>query len=231
LNRSLAWLLAAALALQGCATTGPVSIPASPLLNVPLSARAGDDLAIRRVAELETKRDWAGLAALARPRVMRDPADGDWLVILGYAQLQQNNFQEAIATLGAVTERHPEEVDAHNLLGEALRLSGQADRARSTLERAAFTHPNSHITRFLLGEVYREGNLLERARGAYGEAIRLEPEFALGWLGLANVLARTGPREEYEQVLQRLRALDPGLAATVSVTGGAAPIRRSFQRP
>jgi cytochrome c-type biogenesis protein CcmH/NrfG len=227
LKRPYAWLLAAAVALAGCATTGPDFIPASPLLDVPLSARIRDSEEARRIAQLEINGDWATLAALAAPHVARNPLDAEWRVVFGYARLQQNNYAEAVAALAPVAERSPEEVDAHNLLGEALRLSGHADDARRVLERATFTHPNSHVTRFLLGEVYREGNLLERARGAYSEAIRLAPSFSLGWFGLARVLARTGPRQEYELALKRLQALDPELAKVVSEAGApAAPVRR-----
>ena len=224
MKQLLWWLLAAALTLPGCATTGPDYIPASPLLDVPLSVRVRDSDAAKRVAQFEIKRDWAALGALAAPYVARDPGDGDWRLVLGYARLQQNNYAEAVAALAPLVELRPEEVDAQNLLAEALRLSGQSDRARLVLERAAFMHPNSHVTRFLLGEVYRENNLLERARTAYSEAVRLDSSFSLGWFGLAKVLARTGPREEYDLVLQRLRALDPELAGAVAEP--AAPARR-----
>jgi cytochrome c-type biogenesis protein CcmH/NrfG len=224
LNRALRWLLAAALTLPGCATTGPRLVPASPLLDVPLSVRVRDADAARRVAELEIKRDWTSLGALAAAYVARDPADADWRLVLGYARLQQNNHPEALAALAPLVELHPEEVDAQNLLAEAFRLAGQRDRARLILERAVLSHPNSQVTRFLLGEVYRESNLLEQAGSAYREAIRLDASFPLGWFGLARVLARTGPQEEYAAVLQQLRALDPELAGALAAPG-ASPTR------
>lgn len=221
--------LAASLALGGCATLGPAYVPKSPFLDVPLSMRARDGETQKLIADLEIKRDWPAIAALAAPQVASDPADSDWRVVLGYARLQQSNLREAIDALAPVVVRNPEEIDAHNLLGEALRLSGQAERARQTLERASFAHPNSHVNRFLLGELYREGNLLERAKTAYSESVRIDPGFSLGWLGLARVLARTGPREDYELALKRLRALDAEMARTVPPmpsTGEAAPARR-----
>jgi cytochrome c-type biogenesis protein CcmH/NrfG len=213
----------AACLLGGCAAAGPSYIPKSPFLDVPLSMRARDMQ--QRIADLEIQRDWAAIAAIAGPLVAQDPQDVDWRVVLGYAELQQNRAREAIAALAPVVERSPEDVDGHNLLGDAQRMAGDMDRARQTLERASFAHPNSSINRYLLGELYLQDNLLERARTAYAAAVRLDPEFSLGWLGLVRVLARIGPREDYDQALKRLAGLDAAMAKTAPAFQ-AQPLRR-----
>jgi predicted Zn-dependent protease len=222
LKRAAGLLLVAAL-LAGCAASGPGYIPKSPFLEVPLSMRARDDGVQKRIAELEVKRDWPAIIDLAAPLVASDPLDSDWRLVLGYARLQHKQFDQAIAALAPIVERHPEEVDGHNLLGEAQRLAGQFDRARQTLERASFAHPHSAINRFLLGELYTQGNLLERARTAYSESVRIDPQLAPGWLGLVRVLARTGPRDEYDIALKNLAALDAEMAR-------AAPIPQALRR-
>jgi cytochrome c-type biogenesis protein CcmH/NrfG len=214
LNRALAWLLGAVLLLAGCATQGPQFIPKSPFLDVPLSTRAHDPAMAQHLAELEIKQDWTAMAALAAPLVARDPAGSDWRIILGYARLQQQEYGGAVEALAPVVERSPEEVDAHNLLGEALRLSGQRERARQTLERASFLHTHSQVTRFLLGQLYQDENQFERAKQAYGEAVRLDPDFPPAWLGLVSVLAKVGRRDEYDVALERLKTLDPAMART-----------------
>ena len=221
----LAAIVLSACLAAGCATPGPDFIPKSPFLDVPLSMRARDGDMQQRLADLELKQDWATIASLAGALVARDPQDSDWRVVLGYAELQQNRPHQAIAALAPVVERSPEEIDGHNLLGEALRLAGETERARQTLERASFSHPNSSINRFLLGELYLQDGLLERARTVYGQAVQIDPEFSVAWLGLARVLARTGPREDYDAALKRLTALDARMAGTVPPFQ-AAPQRR-----
>ncbi len=210
-----AWCLAGVIGLAACAAMGPAVMPVSPLLEVPLAARARQGEIASMIAELQIKQDWAGLAALALGGLSVNPADDDLRIVLGFAQIQARNYPQAIAALEPIVARSPEEADAPNLLGEAYRLAGDRRSAVDVLELASFRHPNSVPARFLLGEVYRDDNRLDRARQAYGEAIRLEPEFSLAWMGLARVLARSGPRSAYEEALKRLQALDPALAQSL----------------
>ena len=65
---------------------------------------------------------------------------------------------------------------------------------------------------FLLGEAYSDAIWLERAKYAYREAIRLETTYVSAWYGLAGVLARVGPKDEYQDALERLRSLKPEAA-------------------
>jgi len=202
-------LLAAAI-LGGCAQM-QVLTPVSPLLDRPLSLRARDYDIRRQVAELEGKGDWQSLSAMASQVTARDPSNEDWLVILGYARLHAADYAQAIDVLKQAAERSPEDVDARNLHGEALRLSGQPEQAVRVLERSVMSNPDSAPGWFLLGEAYGDTKRLDRARAAYAESVRVEPEYSMGWFGLAGVLARLGPRKEYELALQRLKALSPVL--------------------
>lgn len=210
MTRAGAWLLA--IAVAGCAA-GPLALlPVTPLLATALASRGGDDQAAKLIAELEAKQDWAGLSALAARHLKLDPSDTDWWVIFGYARLRDKDYQQAIEVFSRLVDRAPEDTDARNLLGEALRLSGRPGRAVQVLERAVTISPSSPASWFLLGEAYRDDRRLERAKAAYLDAVRLEPAFSPAWLGLAKVLARTGPREEYEEAVKRLQALDPAMA-------------------
>ena len=67
----------------------------------------------------------------------------------------------------------------------------------------------------LLGEAYRDDNRLERAKEAYRDAVRIDPEFSPAWAGLAGVLARTGPRVEFEEAIKQLMRLEPELAKQI----------------
>ena len=187
-------------------------VPTAPLLSASLASRGDDSATAQTIRELHVKADWAGLSKFARERIARNPEDGDWWVVLGYATMQLKDFSGAVQVLSTAAERSPEDIDALNLLAEAQRLSGQLARATRTLDRAVTVSPGSPVSRFLLGEVYRDDGRLERAREAYFQAVEIEPEFILAWHGLVKVLARVGTGEDYELALGRLRKLDPVLA-------------------
>ena len=203
-------VLAAAALVWACAQQ-PVLTPESPLLGAPLSTRAENEDARQKIAEFEQKGDWQGLSGLAAGEIAREPANTDWQLVLGYARLHAEDYAKAIEVLRQVAERTPEDVDARNLQGEALRLSGQPDSAIQVLERSVLARPNSVAGWFLLGEAYRDTQRLERARHAYSEAVRINPEYGLGWYGLAAVLGRVGPKDEYEEALKKLQTLSPAL--------------------
>jgi predicted Zn-dependent protease len=209
--RIAAALAAAAAVLGACAGPTPVLAPVSPLLEGPLSIRANGYEAQRAVGELEAKGDWRSLASLAGRVTARNPADEDWLVILGYACLQGGQYAQAIEALRRAVERAPEDADAANLRGEALRRSGQPLEAARLLERSVMDRPNSPPGWYLLGLAYTDLKRLDRARAAYLESVRIDPDYAMGWFGLAGVLARLGPRKQYEDALKRLGALNPAL--------------------
>lgn len=203
-----------ALCTAACAAALPF-IPVTPLLSVALSSRVNDDEVAKRIVELEIKKDWVGLADFASQQMQRDPSDMDWTVILAFAQIQQMQYKPAIALLERAVGRSPEEIDPRNLLGEAYRLSGNPIRAAQILERAITIHSNTAQTRFLLAEAYRDDNRLERAKDAYRDAILIDAEFSPAWGGLAGVLARTGPREEFEDAIKALLKLEPDLAKQI----------------
>ena len=203
-----------ALCVAACATA-LAFIPVTPLLSTALSSRANDDTTAKEIVELEIKKDWAGLGGYALRHIERDPEDSDWWVILAFAQIQQQQYPQAIEILNRAIARNPEDVDPRNLLGEALRLSGRPVPAAQVLERALSVNSNAPATRFLLGEAYRDDNRLERAKEAYRDAIRIDPEFSPAWIGLAGVLARTGPRVEFEEAIKQLMSLEPEMAKQI----------------
>jgi cytochrome c-type biogenesis protein CcmH/NrfG len=61
----------------------------------------------------------------------------------------------------------------------------------------------------MLGDAYFDDSRLERAKEAYRQSVQIQPDYATGWYGLARVLARVGPKDEYELALQKLQQLRP----------------------
>ncbi len=221
--RYTAALIVAAVLACACAETQLLT-PVSPLLGTPLSIRARDYELRRQIAEFERSGDWQSLSGLAAKALERNSGDEDWLVILAYARLQAGDFRQANEILRDAARLSPEDADAVNLQGEALRLSGQPGQAIRLLERSVLDHPNSAPGWFLLGEAYTDAQRADRARAAYAESVRIEPQYAMGWYGLAGILARLGPRDQYENALKHLGALNPPLLeAHVKAVSAAKP--------
>jgi len=185
--------------------------PIDPLPASALAGRGGTHEEQEYIAELNRKRDWAGLLHYAEERQRRDPEGSDWGVIAGYAWLRTGDYARAISALSRVIQRNPEDIGAWNLLGESQRLARQPGRAAQTLERASTVGRSSYVTFFLLGEAHRDAGRLDRAVKAYREAVRLEPEFARGWFELGAASIRMGELEEAKAALDQLEKLAPDL--------------------
>jgi tetratricopeptide (TPR) repeat protein len=182
------------------------------MLESGLAKRASYAGAGPQVLALESKQDWKALVQLARARLAREPDNPDWDILSGYALLQMKDYGPAAAAFTRATQRSPEDIDAWNLLGESLRLSGDSARAIRTLEHTATISRTSHVTYFLLGEAYRDAGRPDRAVPALRESLRIDPGFAGSWFSLGLVCIQTGQREELASVLEQLRKLDPALA-------------------
>ncbi|MSQ72105.1 MAG: tetratricopeptide repeat protein [Betaproteobacteria bacterium] len=204
-------------------------MPATPLLASALAKSGEANQYGELIAELERKQDWTGLAALAETRIAADRKSSEWWVIYGYAELQMRDYPRATAAFTRSTEVSPEDVDGWNMLGEAQRLSGQPGRAVQTLGRALAIDPTSPMTRFLLGEASRDDGRLERAKAHYRDALRLDQKYAPALFGLATVLMRTGPANEYQATHDQLQKADPVLAEQLrglqKARAGASPRR------
>jgi tetratricopeptide (TPR) repeat protein len=202
--------------MTGCSSPSSKDPDAPPTVDsLPASALSerGDYDERELIAGLDKKRNWDALLRYAQERQHQDPAGSDWAVIAAYALFRKGDYPGAIALLGPVVQRNPEDIGAWNLLGESQRKAGQPGQAVRTLERASNVGRTSFVTFFFLGEAYRDSQRLDRAIPAYRETTRLAPEFAQGWFELGAACVRTGEKEEAGAALAQLKKLDPGLAA------------------
>jgi len=167
----------------------------------------------QRITELNGKKDWNGLLAVALALMRSDPAGSDGGVVAGYAFLRLGDYPKAVASLNQVVGQNPEDLGAWNLLGEAQRRAGQPGQAVRTLERASIVGRTSYVTFFFLGEAYRDARRLDQAVAAYKESVRLEPQFAQGWFELGAASARIGEASQAADAVTVLEKLEPALAA------------------
>jgi superkiller protein 3 len=166
----------------------------------------------RRVAELEARKDWDGLAKFAEANIAKDPHTANWWFVAGYAHSQAGRKQRAIECYGEMVRLTPDDMLGWSLLAQAYRDAKQTQRAIQVLQNAHLASAGSPETWFMLGESYSELNRDLPAAAAYREAVKMNVEFAAAWYGLGRASSRLNRRADFEQALQALQRLNPPLA-------------------
>jgi tetratricopeptide (TPR) repeat protein len=210
-----AGLALALLALSACTPQTALLMSALPdgAASILLSHVQGmEDANRKRVAELEARKDWDGLAKLAEENLARDRNNSDWWTVAGYAHSQAGRHAQAIECYSEVVRRSPDEMLGWSLLAQSYRDAKQPARAVQTLNNAHRVRRGTAETWFLLGESYSDLDRDLPAASAYREALELDREFARAWFGLGRAYARLGRRAEFEQALKALARLDTALA-------------------
>jgi len=103
----------------------------------------------------------------------------------GIRLLQQEQYEQGIASLVRVTESAPNVTAAHIDLGIAYRRSGDLDRAEASLKKALELNPRHPIAYNELGMVYRRKGQFANARASYEKALELYPNFHFARRNLA----------------------------------------------
>ena len=177
-----------------------------------------DDTNLRRIVELEARRDWDGLAKFAEENLAQDRNrnNADWWLIAGYAHSQARRYQRAIECYGEMVRLEPDEMLGWNLLAQSYRSAGQPLRAVQTLNNALRVRQEAPVSWFLLGESYSDLNRHDQAAGAYRGAVKLQPGFAEAWFGLGQAQARLGRLADFDETVRVLEKLSPALAAELT---------------
>ncbi len=175
-----------------------------------------------RLAALEQKGDWAGIAEFAQAQRKLDPHNADWWLVSGYAYSQLAEYRRAADEFQEAVRLSPEDVTARNLLAQSYRSLGQPERAIRTLDGALQVSRDSAMTWYLLGESYSDLKRPERAVGFYERAVEREPKFAEAVYGLGVAYARLGRKAEFDAAVRHLQKLDPSAARKLAATPLAA---------
>lgn len=212
-SRLLRAVAAAALLLSAACTPQQALISAlvpDGTLSVLLGHMQGvPDANRQRVAELEKKGDWAGLAKFAEDNIAKDPFSSEWRVVAGYAHSQLRDYPKAIAHFSELVRMTPDDAAGYHFLAEAQRAAGQSDRAVNTLERALLVVRESPVTFQLLGEANSDLARYLPAATAYRRALAIDPKFDEAWFGLGRAslrLARNSDAREALRALEQMRS-------------------------
>lgn len=166
----------------------------------------------KRVAELEAKQDWDGLAKFADENLAKDKNSADWWLVAGYAHSRAGRHQRAVDCLSERVRLAPDDMLGWNMLAQSYRDAKQPQRAVQTLNNAHLVRKGTDASWFLLGECYSDLNRDLPAAAAYREAVQLNERMADAWFGLGRASARLGRMADYESALGALNGLDATLA-------------------
>ena len=176
----------------------------------------------KRVAEMESRKDWDGLVKLAEESLAKDKKNTGWWFVAGYSHSQAGRHQRAIECFREMAELSPDDMVGWELLAKSYRAAGQPQRAVQTLNNALRIRDNVAPIWLLLGNSYDDLGRPDLAVGAYRTAVKLDNEFAPAWFGLGQAYARLNRRTEFEQALKALERLSPPLAKELAAMRPAA---------
>ena len=104
-------------------------------------------------------------------------------------------MDEAVAALERAIRLRPENAEAYNNLGSALRDLGRLDEAIANYRQAVLLKPNVAETHSNLG-MAAQGQLEEEAVASCRRSVSLSPGYAAGYNNLGNALQMQGKLEE-----------------------------------
>jgi predicted O-linked N-acetylglucosamine transferase (SPINDLY family) len=155
----------------------------------------------------------------ARKLVALDPDFGFGWMALGVALQMQGG--DALPMLHKAVALLPDDAEAHNNLGNALRARGQLQDALRCYRRAVELKPDFAEAHSNLGNVFDDLGQLEEAVRCHRRALEINPDVpeAHNWLGIA--LKDLGRLDEAVQCYQRALALRPEFAEAHGNLGNA----------
>ena len=153
----------------------------------------------------------------ARGLVARDPDFGFAWMALGIALQMQGG--DALPMLRRAVELMPDDAEAHNNLGNALKDRGQLDDALRHYQRAVALNPDFPEAHHQLGIALKSLGRLEEAAQCYRRALALRPDYAYAHGNLGNALRELGRLEEAIASHQRAVELEPDSAEAHSNLG------------
>lgn len=166
----------------------------------------------KRVAEMESRKDWDGLVKLAEESLAKDRKNTGWWLVAGYSHSQAGRHQRAIECYREMAELSPDDMVGWELLAKSYLAAGQPQRAAQTLNNALRVRDDVAPIWLMLGQSYDDLGRSDLAVGAYRTAVKLDNEFAQAWFGLGRAYSRLNRRTEFEQALKALERLSPPLA-------------------
>ena len=134
---------------------------------------------------------------------------------------QAGRLQAAEQIYRQVLELHPDNVDAHNKLGIALKARGSLDEAIACYQHALELQPDFAEAQYNLGNALLAQKKFDEAIACYRRALELKPDFAAAQINLGTTLQGQGKLDEAIACLSRALELKPDHPAAQLNLGNA----------
>jgi putative PEP-CTERM system TPR-repeat lipoprotein len=144
-----------------------------------------------------------------RNAVQQDPRFGEAYRKLSTAYLTRGDAAEALRAAVQAAELLPEIEDVQLETGALLLVGGKFAEARVLAQKVLVKNEKNVRARVLLGNATAGLKDTDTAIREFEEAIRLDPQAAGVYTGLALLKASTGEREEAERIFKQAIATDP----------------------
>ncbi len=142
------------------------------------------------------------------------------LILLGDAQLQLKQYDEALKTFRSIISLKPDAeklAEAHFWIGRTYNDMQQYENAVSAFKEALRINPNAaHMSREL-GAAYYLLKQYPDALAAFQRAVRLKPDDALAQYDLGKTYVAMGKKDEALQVYRTLQTIDKAKAQNLLV--------------
>jgi tetratricopeptide (TPR) repeat protein len=160
-------------------------------------------------------------AAKAAERVVRlQPDDASAYHNLGMAYGGVGRFAEATDAFKKSIELRPDHADAHFGLGTAFSQMGNHDAAVQAYRTAIRLAPQDAEAYLALGVTFGRLDRVAEAIEAWQTAITLKPDFTEAYAKLCLAHCLAGDLAEGARMLEEVKRLDPGRAASLLATVG-----------
>ena len=171
---------------------------------------------LKRVAELESRKDWDGLVKFAEENLAKEPNNSDWWYVAGYAHTQAGRHERAIQCYSQMVRLVPDDMLGWYELAQAYRDAKQPLHAIQTLNQAHLVRKGTPQTYFMLGESFSDLDRYLPASEAYREAVELKADYASAWFGLGRAYSRLNRNADFDRALKALERLDPKQAKALA---------------
>ncbi|HYD59847.1 MAG TPA: tetratricopeptide repeat protein [Noviherbaspirillum sp.] len=160
---------------------------------------------------------YAEMESTAQDMVTDAPRFGIAWKGMGLAQLMQG--KDAVHAFRMATKHLPDDAEAHENLGLALKRAGQMEEAAESFQRAIRFNPRALSAHVNFGNALKESGRYEAAEASYRRALELNPDLVEAHNNFGNILHERGRIEEALACYRRALELRPGMPETVNNLG------------
>ncbi|TDL80688.1 tetratricopeptide repeat protein [Peribacillus frigoritolerans] len=140
--------------------------------------------------------------------LLEENEDPDYLVVLGMALLELEEFEESEQALMRAVKIEPAVEKGYFHLARVYEAIEQYSKAEEAIQHAITLNPDNHDNYNQLGLIYRHQNKLQPALEAVEKAVSIEPEDLISLYNRACYLSTLGRYKESAGQLEALYELD-----------------------